>query len=239
MRLDLTLVGAAFALLMALVAALAGWLVLRFDWFVPFALLAGWYLADMASGLIHMYMDYRPCRPGTGLATLYFYEGPRDTEDYLRLRDAILGRVGPIERLVFDFKNHHPRPDALGRRSMLRLTGSTVIAASLPFALMVNVANLLWPVPGWATALCLAFLIGGTFAQYFHGSLHRDHAEWPVRLLRRSGLLMTPGAHAKHHATLRQDFATNSGWSNPVLNRLFEALMRRGVFDQAGLEPRW
>jgi len=237
MRLDLTLVALAFAALAASFAMMLGWIVVRFDWAVPFALLAGWYLADMASGLIHMYMDYRPCRAGVGLATLYFYEGPRDTPEYLALRDRILARVGPFERLVYDFKNHHPRPDALGRRSVMRLIGSTVIVASLPFSIAVNGANFLWPVPGWATALAAALLLGGTFAQYFHGSLHRETVDPPVRLLRRLGLLMTPQAHAMHHATLRQDFATNTGWSNPVLNRVFGALLRRGVLREEGLEP--
>src|SRR4051812_31371411 len=35
------------------VADPSGWSIL--------AALLGWFMADMASGLIHMYMDYRPC----------------------------------------------------------------------------------------------------------------------------------------------------------------------------------
>ncbi len=55
----------------ALIGAHPSWLMLP-------AALAGWYLADLASGLVHMYMDYRPCVPGTGLKDLYFWEGSRE-----------------------------------------------------------------------------------------------------------------------------------------------------------------
>ena len=41
------------------------------------AALVGWYLADLASGLTHMIMDYKPCRRGVGLDQFYFYEGSR------------------------------------------------------------------------------------------------------------------------------------------------------------------
>ena len=82
------------------------------------------------------------------------------------------------------------------------------------------------------------FIIGGTRARYFHGTLHRADNPWVVRAMRRVGLLMTPQAHALHHATLRRDFATNTGWSNPLVNAIFRAAMRRGWLDEAGLEPR-
>lgn len=42
------------------------------SWFAIPAMLAGWYFADLLSGLIHMYMDYRPTTPGKRLADLFF-----------------------------------------------------------------------------------------------------------------------------------------------------------------------
>ena len=48
---------------------------------------------------------------------------------------------------------------------------------------------------------------------------------------------MTPAAHQRHHDTLQRDFATNSGWSNPVINRLFLALRARGYLRDEGLVP--
>lgn len=210
-------------------------------WAIP-AALAGWYVADLLSGLIHMIMDYHPCPPGKGLNAMFFYKGSRASPEYQALARATMARLNPFQRISYDFKNHHPRPDALGRRSVWRLIGSTVIAGALPLSLLGNVA--VWTggvpgvVPGWAMAFWVALLLGGAFAQYFHGTLHRRENPWFVNVMRRAGLLMTPAAHQIHHDTLQRDFATNCGWSNPVINRLFTALRARGRLDPAGLEPR-
>jgi len=206
-------------------------------WMLP-ALLAGWYLADMLSGLVHMTMDYFPARLGVGLDRIYFYPGSRESEDYQAMFRASMRHLNPFEKLVYDFKNHHPRPHALGRRTMWRQIGSTVIAGSLPMSLLLNAACLLWPVPGWAVAAMLSLLIGGTFAQYFHGTLHRDENPWIVNAMRKARLLMTPEAHQLHHDTLKRDFATNSGWSNALLNPVFRFAYGRGWLRDEGLEPQ-
>ena len=230
MRFIIFLFGASIAANVAFAAADPHWLMLP-------AAIAGWYLADLASGAVHMYMDYRPCRPGNGLGELYFYEGSRTSDDYRARFQAAMARIGPIERLVFDFKNHHPRPLALGRRSLGRQINSTILFGTLPYSLALNVACLMLPVPGWVIVGAISLLIGGTFAQYFHGTLHRDDNPWFVRGMRRLGLLMTPAAHELHHSTLQRDFSTNCGWSNPLLNAVFNRLRRSGRLPDHGLEP--
>ena len=208
------------------------------SWLMLPAILVGWYLADAASGIIHMYMDYRQTRPGSGLEALYFYEGPRGAPEYQALFRSTMTHIGPIQRLIFDFKNHHPRPDALGRRRMLEQIGSTVIFVTLPESLALNLACIALPVPGWLVTVITVMLIGGTFAQYFHGTLHRDKNPRIILIMRKLHLLMTPEAHEKHHATLQRDFSTNSGWSNPVLNKAFNWLRRHGRLADEGLIPR-
>jgi hypothetical protein len=102
------------------------------DWhWIPATLLA-WYIADLISGLTHMVMDYRPCTPGIGLAEIFHYAGSRESDEYLQLRDRVMPRISPFERLVYDFKNHHPRPEALGRRPFLVQIGSTIMFAAFP-----------------------------------------------------------------------------------------------------------
>lgn len=202
------------------------------------ASLAAWYLADLASGVTHMVMDYKPVRPGVGLDQLYFYEGSRESDEYLALRGSVWKAIGPVEKLVYDFKNHHPRPEALGRRPMLVQIGSTICFVALPASLMLNGLALLSPPPGWLTFGAVVLIVGSTFAQYFHGTLHRDDNPAIVRAMRQIGLLMTPQAHAKHHATLTRDFATNNGWSNPLVNTLFAIAIRRRWLTEAGLTPQ-
>lgn len=222
---------------LSLLANIGFGVIARPDWLIVPALVAGWYLADLTSGLVHMYMDYRPCPPGKRLNDLFFYAGSRESAEYQAMLRERMATITPLERLVYDFKNHHPRPLALGRRSLWRLIGSTVIVAALPVSVGLNLALLVWPVPGWFSAGVVAFLLGGAFAQLFHASLHRDSNPWFITAGRRLGLLMTPAAHQVHHDTLQRDFATNCGWSNPVVNRLFDALRRRGYLDDAGLVP--
>ncbi len=208
------------------------------DWrWIPAAFLA-WYLADLLSGVTHMYMDYRPCTPGIGLDGVFHYAGSRESEEYLAMRDRVWARISPFERLVYDFKNHHPRPEALGRRPFLVQIGSTILFVSLPFSVALNLVCLALPVPGWLVFGIVVLTVGGTLAQYFHGTLHRTDNPWIVHGLRRSGLLMTPEAHALHHETLRRDFATNNGWSNPLVNLVFRVATSRGWLDKSGLEPR-
>ena len=208
------------------------------DWrWIP-AALAAWYAADLMSGLTHMYMDYRPCTAGIGLDQLFHYAGSREGPEYLALRDRVLQRISPLERLVYDFKNHHPRPEALGRRPFLVQIGSTILFVSLPFSILLNLLCLAIAVPGWLMAGAVVLTIGGTLAQYFHGTLHRAENPWIVEAMRRVGVLMTPEARALHHETLRRDFATNTGWSNPLVNVIFRMATSRGWLSEAGLEPR-
>lgn len=201
------------------------------------AALAAWYLADAVSGVTHMIMDYRPCRAGVGLDRLYFYEGSRESADYLALRAQVWRKIGPFEKLVYDFKNHHPRPDALGRRAMLVQIGSSIMFGTLPASLLLNAAAILLSLPGWLVMGGVVLIVGGTFAQYFHGTLHRADNPPLVLAMRRTGLLMTPEAHRLHHDTLTRDFATNNGWSNPVINRLFDFAVRRRWLTEDGLTP--
>ena len=206
-------------------------------WMVP-ALFAGWYAADAMSGIVHMWMDYHPTRAGLGLRDLFFYEGSRESADYLAMRDRIMPQLGPLEKLIYDFKNHHPRPDALGRRPARVHLRSTSLFATLPFAILANLAFLLLPLPLWLLAGTLSFIVGATFAQYFHAALHRTDNPRAVRILRHGGLLMRPERHVRHHATLTCDFSTITGWSNPALNVVFNLLRKRGRMRDEGLIPR-
>jgi hypothetical protein len=230
-----TFVLVAFALSLAANAAL---LAMRFDWLCLPALLAGWYLADFASGLVHLALDYHPCPEGLGLADIFTYAGSRESAEYLALRADRMARLTAFQRVAHDFKTHHPRPDALGRRSLWHQIGVTLIVAALPASLLLDALAWWAALPGWPIALGLALIIGSAFAQHFHGSLHCPVVPWHIAALRRLGLLMTPAAHQLHHDTLQRDFATNCGWSNPLVNRLFVALRARGMLDDAGLVPR-
>ena len=207
------------------------------DWRMPVAALVAWYVADFLSGAVHMYMDYRPCVAGVGLKELYFWPGSRESDAFMARQAEVYGRINTFERICYDFKKHHPMPDLLGRHGVFHLMKAPTFFITLPLSLALNVAALIWRVPGWAMVGAVTLLLGSSLTQYFHGTLHRTANPWPIRLMRRVGLLMTPAAHATHHDTLDHDFSVICGWSNPAVNVLVTGLRRAGMLDEAGLVP--
>ena len=209
----------------------------RFDWLMLPAAFAGWWLADMLSGVVHMYMDYRPCTPGMGLADLYFWPGSRDSQEFAERQAQVYARISTFERIVYDFKKHHPMPDLLGRHGLFHLMKAPTFFVALPISLVVSLIFLVWQAPGWLIVGTVVLLVGASLTQYFHGSLHRERSCFAVRAMRRLGLLMSHDAHARHHEALVRDFSVISGWSNPAVNVLVRVLLQRGLLDEAGLEP--
>ena len=207
------------------------------DWRMILAAFIAWYAADMVSGLIHMYMDYRPCIPGTGVRELYFWEGPRDSPEFRAFQAAVYARISTIERIVYDFKRHHPNPDQLGRNSMSQLMKEPVFLIMLPVSLALNLVFLLVPTPGWLIVGVIVFIIGASMTQVFHAALHRKDIGFGFRVMRRLGLLMSVPAHQLHHDTLKRDFSVISGWSNPFVNLFVTFLLRIGALREEGLEP--
>jgi hypothetical protein len=226
-----------FALFFASLAADLAMAGPSLDWRVVPAALVGWYAADLASGLVHMYMDYRPCLPGTGLRELYFWEGSRDSPEFLARQSAVYARISGFERIVYDFKKHHPFPDLLGRHSFWHLMKGPVFLVVLPTSLALNVLFAETAPPAWlivGTVVCLA---GAGMTQAFHGTLHRTAVGPFVGAMRRLGLLMSAQAHKLHHDTLTQDFAVINGWSNPLVNLCASTLLRAGILREEGLDP--
>ncbi|MGA2950814.1 MAG: fatty acid desaturase CarF family protein [Caulobacteraceae bacterium] len=207
------------------------------DWRMLLAALAAWWTADLLSGVVHMWMDYRPCVTGVGLKELYFWEGSRESPEFMVRQAEVYARINTFERICYDFKKHHPMPDLLGRHGVFHLMKAPTFFITLPLSLALNAAVLFWRPPGWAMVFAVTLLIGNSLTQYFHGTLHKVRSPWPIRLMRGLGLLMTPAAHEHHHATLREDFSVINGWSNPALNLLVGALRRAGMLDEAGLVP--
>lgn len=54
----------------------------------------------------------------------HIYNGSRQSSEYQTLKRKFVRDVSLIDRITYDFKNHHPRPMALGRRDLLSLIGA-------------------------------------------------------------------------------------------------------------------
>lgn len=189
------------------------------------AMFCGWFLADFASGVIHMLLDYIPCNNNVDLDKLFFYHGDKSSAEYKALRKAIFSRISYFQQILYDFKVHHPNPSSLGRRDIVYQIGSTVQFVSLPLSTLFLFLISFYPLSGFITILFNVFLIGVTFSQYFHGMLHTEEKHIFISILRKTRLIMTPQMHNKHHLSLKEDFSVINGW-------LKATMPEQGVFTK-------
>jgi ubiquitin-conjugating enzyme E2 variant len=157
------------------------------------AALGAYLLADLLAGLTHW------------LADRFFREDTR--------------WIGPL--LIAPFREHHTDPGSIARHDFATVSGNSALATA-PLA----VALRLLPEPANVPALAL-FVFGNvlTLALFltnlFHRWAHAPRRPPFVRWLHRTGLILTPERHARHH---RGDhdcaYCVTSGWLNPLLDGL-------------------
>ena len=188
-------------------------------WLVPAAFIAGYLTADFASGVFHFLAD------NYGSTTKPF--------------------VGPV--FIRPFREHHIDPKAITRHDFLEVNGANC-AMSLPFLL---VTYFLVPIDANIFTLFLGayvgmFLFGIFLTNQFHSWAHLDRPPRIVRALQRSGLILGPEHHQRHHTPpFNTYYCITSGWLNPLLartrffERLYEPLRRVlepifGAADEVG-----
>ena len=175
-------------------------------WLVPVAFVAGYVTADFASGLFHFLAD------NYGSTSKPF--------------------VGPV--FIRPFREHHIDPLAITRHDFLEVNGANC-AMSLPIVISTYMllpvgANLLTVFLGAYVAL---FLFGIFLTNQFHSWAHVADPPRLIRALQRSGLILGPEHHQRHHTPpFNTYYCITSGWLNPVLartrfwERIYEPLRR-------------
>ncbi len=165
------------------------------NWLVfAVALLPGYLIADFGSGLVHWFCD-----------TFFEEETP------------LLGRL-----LIQPFREHHRDPQAMTRHGFFELNGNNCLA-------MIPVLFLaLWaggPTAGSSLsqfAHSLLFTVSLTIfaTNQFHRWAHEQEPPVAVRWLQRSGLILRPERHQRHHRDFSREFCMTSGWMNSPLDAL-------------------
>jgi hypothetical protein len=193
------------------------------------AALLGIFLADLLSGIIHVYLDYVPFPAGAGIERVYFYVGPRDTREYLDFKAQVFRGRPLIDRLSFSFKIHHWKPKAMNRKTYAEHALET-IAPAFPIALLAFVL----PPSAALGAAVTAFLVANI--QFIHACIHDTPRSvfWKkaVRLLQRLRVIYSFETHMEHHRHGQKNFCLITGWANVALNPLCALLFRRGVLKQ-------
>ncbi len=201
----------------------------------PLVIFAALFVADALSGVAHFIVDYTPNARGVGLKELYDYRGSRSSADYLRRRDEALRKISGFQEIVFDFKVHHRTPAALGRRSVLHMTIPVICYGAFPITLSLVLLRELGLVPADVSLFVVVLVASGTFAQYSHACTHKDPIPRLARVLQALRLFISPAAHEVHHQHPDRQFCLLNGWANPVVDRVFKAVLRRGYLPPDGL----
>jgi hypothetical protein len=126
--------------------------------------------------------------------------------------------------LIRPFREHHRAPRAMVAHGFLELTGNSCLVL-LPVAAAAPAA----PAGIFTDAALLALAITGVLTNLFHRWAHTPAPPRMAAWLQRSGLVLSPAAHARHHGgAFDGAYCVTSGWLNPLVDRL-------GLF--ARLEP--
>ena len=186
----------------ALAVALAVVLLFRLAICVPrldplavlLGLTLGFFVADVASGLVQWLCD-----------------------TYFDPRTPLLGTV-----FIAPFREHHVDPGALARHGFLERNGNNCLV-SVPL-LLIGISRLepdavTQPADVVAAGLFVAASLTLCVTNQIHAWAHGANTPKPIRVLQRAGILITPERHARHHRGDRA-YAVVSGWSNALLDRV-------------------
>jgi plasmanylethanolamine desaturase len=153
---------------------------------------AGFFAADILSGLVHWFCD------------TYFQPETR--------------LIGPL--LIAPFREHHLDPTALGRHGALERNGNNCFAA-LPLLAFGALGPWDLARSGDALGIGFLAAAATTLCvtNQIHAWAHTSSAPRVVRWFQRCGILLGPERHARHHnGSHKHAYAVVSGWSNRGLD---------------------
>ena len=187
-------VGVSVALFVSLLVGTATTLAATPAWSVLPAFLFGYLCADLLSGTAHWFCD------------TFFEEGT-----------PVIGKS-----VIQPFRDHHVHPQRITRYRFIEQDTTNFFLMLAPLALAFWSAA---PQPGSLDGLLwCSYLLGlatGSFSTHlFHKWAHAREAPVAVRWLQRSGLILGPERHQRHHRDHGLGFCVTSGWMNPLLDAL-------------------
>ena len=132
-------------------------------------------------------------------------------DNHLCPTSPVLGRL-----LIAPFREHHVDPAAITRHGWLEVNAANCGAAALALGAMLALAPAGLPTLE-AFALVASLLVAST--NQFHKWAHQPRVPRPVAWLQRRRWILSPAAHARHHASgFDCSYCVTTGWLNPLLD---------------------
>lgn len=208
-------------------------------WWLPWAQLSpaivlaltlcGIFLADVISGLLHVFLDYFPLNRKAGIDRLYFFSGRRDTAEFRDLKSAVFAQCSVTDKISYNFKIHHLKPKYMNRKSYSFQVLDTVVPAGV-----LALLSFLLPPAAALCAIVVSFFVANT--QFIHACIHDTDKSviWKkvVQAMQRMHIVYSFAAHMEHHRYGQTNFCLITGWGNIVVNPLSALLFRHGVLSR-------
>jgi len=176
------------------------------------------YVADLISGMIHMYIDF-----------------------------GVSDQLNPVHKLLFLSRVHHhepSRPAKLDYASLWYPTAlySFLIVAVVPVAMifLAKALSILLGVTIYSTSknysiFWVSMMWWSSISQVSHAFAHgKAQSRWGRMVtskLQGIGLLLSPRVHGIHHREIGRNFSILNGWANPLLNAIFKGYIESRVSE--------
>jgi ubiquitin-conjugating enzyme E2 variant len=172
----------------------------------------GYLAADVASGTVHWFFD-----------------------TWLRASTPVLGSM-----FVRPFREHHVDPLAITRHDFVETNGSNCLGTLPVLLAAAGVDPAAGAVERGGVVFAMALALGIFATNQLHKWAHLPEAPPAVRWLHRTGLVLGPAHHARHHQPpYARNYCITTGWMNPVLDGIgFFRGLERTISALTGAVPR-
>lgn len=192
------------------------------------------WVADFVSGLIHLYIDYRPLNYAKGFGVLYDYKGNRGSEEFIELKKSIMQHASWFDHTVYSFKIHHRDASSNKFKFYREFFVEFVAPASLLLGCSLVVSLCF---PSHAVSAHLAYFdvlvsVTALHADHIHVCVHGSGTMlWGNRVaafLQKYRLIYAYKTHALHHKDGLSGFCFVTGHANFAVNWICRQLLRKG-----------
>lgn len=197
----------------------------------------GLWVADFASGLVHLYIDYQPLNYAKGFGVLYDYKGDRGGEHFVSMKKELMKHASWFDHTVYSFKIHHRDASSNKHRHYREFFVEFVAPASILLFCSLFV-SFVFPQHFLTTHLALFDVIVSVAALHadhihvcMHGSSTMLRGKHIVRFLSRYRVIYSYKTHALHHKDGLTGFCFVTGHANFAVNWICKQLLYYGVIS--------
>lgn len=199
------------------------------------ALYAGLWAADFISGLIHLYIDYRPLNYARGIDRLYDYQGDRGSREFIEMKAEIMQHANWFDHVVYAFKIHH-RNASSNRDKPYRDFFTEFVALASILLLCSLFVSWIFPASPWSAYLAFFDVIVSMAALHAdhihvcaHGSTSMPWGTKAVKWLQKYHLIYSYQTHALHHKDGKSGFCFVTGHANFAVDWICRRLLTFGL----------